>query len=165
VTPAPLPSVADPVRTQSSWDHEKRKRRGGGGPLLVLAVLAGGVFGVGVYTGRIDVHGLKGQVASATSAVGTAVASATSAVGTVVASATAAIESSIPPLPDLPIVPAPSASEADDDDDDEPTASSTSSAGRAAPPLAGHASAHGAGTRKSAPHTKHGVRWHKHHPQ
>ena len=99
VLPVLPPAPADPVRTQSSWDHEKRRKRGGGGPLLLLALVAAGVFGFGVYTGRIDVRVLKGQVASATSAMGTAVASATSAVGTAMASATAAIESAIPVPP------------------------------------------------------------------
>jgi serine/threonine protein kinase len=164
-TPTPPLAAADPARTQSSWDHEKRKKRGGGGPLLLLALLAGGVFGVGVYTGRIDVHGLRGQVASATSAMGTVVASATSAVGTAVASATAAIESSIPPLPDLPVIPEPSASAADDDDDDDTPAGSTSSAAHGLPSPSGHpSSVHVTGTKKPTPHAGHGGKRHKHHP-
>jgi serine/threonine protein kinase len=156
--PPVSPPPADPVRTQSSWDHEKRRRRGGGGPLLLLAVVAAGVFGFGVYTGRIDVRGLRGQVASATSAVGSQIA----AIPTAVASATAAIESAIP-VPSLTVEPPPSASEAEDED--EPPAPSTSSSSTSAPsPSAYAATTHSGATRK-APHTKHGTKVHKHHPQ
>jgi tRNA A-37 threonylcarbamoyl transferase component Bud32 len=143
---ATAPEVA---RTQASWGDERKGKRRGGGPLVLLAVVAAGVFGVGVYTGQIDVKALRGQVGSAATAAG--LPGATSAVGSVVASATAAVESLIPSalpalpsaLPALPSagvdlspLPSPSASEtADDEDEDVPADSASATAsGSAAPP-------------------------------
>jgi serine/threonine protein kinase len=114
------------ARTQASWGDEPKRKRGGGGPLVFLAVVAAGVFGVGVYTGRIDVKSLRGPAKSAASVV-----------GSVVASATAAVESAIPtvlPIPNLDVSPEPSASEATEDEDDGPADSASASASPSAAP-------------------------------
>ena len=150
-------------RTQASWDHDKKRRRGGVGPLLFLVIVAMGVFGFGVYSGRIDVRALRGQVASATSAV-----------ATVVASATAAVESALPPVTSVSTVtPAPTVADAstsdaddDDDDDDEPPDAAPSARARPSPAPSTHLASlpHGA-PRKATPHNKHGGKSHKHHPQ
>ena len=122
------------ARTQSSWGDDPKRKRGGGGLLVFLAVVAAGVFGVGVYTGKIDVQAMRGSVRS--------VKSAASVVGSVVASATAAVESAIPsipstvPMPTFEPTPEPSASEATDDEDEGPddSASASASPGATAPP-------------------------------
>jgi serine/threonine protein kinase len=118
--PLPLPTAVEVARTQASWGDDPKRRRSRGGPLMLLALVAAGVFGVGVYTGKIDINGMRGPVKSAAIAVGSAVASAT-----------AAVESAIPPtlpMPSLDVVPEPSASMATDDEDDVPTDSASSSA-------------------------------------
>jgi serine/threonine-protein kinase len=128
------PRAAEEVaRTQASWGDDRKGKRGGGGRLVLLAVIAAGVLGVGIYTGRVDVNGMRGPVKSAASAV-----------GSVVAGATAAVESAIPsslPVPSFEPVPAPapSASEASDDEDDVPAdaASASAVASAATPPRYG----------------------------
>ena len=134
------------ARTQSSWheDKQRKRKRGGGGALLLLALVAAAVFGVGIYTGRIDVSAMRGEVSSATSAVGSAMSSATAAVESAMPSIPAM--PSMPPIPSIPAIPSafpstlpssigsievvpvpePSGSEAtDDDDDDAPAESAT----------------------------------------
>jgi len=133
------------ARTQASWGDDPKRKRGGGGPLVFLAVVAAGIFGVGVYTGKIDVRSMRGPVKSAASAV-----------GSVVASATAAVESALPstlPMPTFEPTPEPSASEATDDEDDVPADSASASAGgsAAAPP------------RYAMPARQHGAPRPKHH--
>jgi eukaryotic-like serine/threonine-protein kinase len=138
----------DAARTQQSWHGEepksKRKKKGGSGAtlLLFLVVVAAGVFGVGVYTGRIDVSAMRGEMTGAASAVGTVVASATAAVESAIPTA---LPSSIPiPLPSaipipstlgsIEVVPPDSSAsdETDEDDDDDAAADS------ATPPAASH---------------------------
>jgi len=131
------------------------RRKRSGAPLLLLAVVAGSVLGVGVYTGRIDVRGLRGQVASATSAVGTAVACATAAV----ASAIPVPDFSIP-VPAFSIDPGSSAADTTDDDD-EPPAASTPSTGLV--PSSNRTPVPHGSPRKPTPRTKHGGKVHKHH--
>jgi serine/threonine-protein kinase len=144
-----LPIIAltgERLRTMSSWGRDRRGKRGGGGVVMLL-VAASAVAAVGIYTGRIEVKRLRGDIEGATSAVSSAadvVSSAVSSVGTAVAS-------SLPPLPAMPAMPsmsdepaastsaAPSASasadEAEGDGSDEPPAGSASAAasGGAAP--------------------------------
>jgi serine/threonine protein kinase len=69
VADLPILPFATPerARTQSSWGQERRGKRGGGGALVLLLLLAGGVLGVGLYSGRFN--GVRGQLAGATSAV------------------------------------------------------------------------------------------------
>jgi serine/threonine-protein kinase len=109
VRPPPPPEHA---RTQASWDEDQRRqpkrsaeRRGGGGALALLVVVVLGVFGVGVFTGRIDLSSLTGQAASATSAMSKGIASATAAVESALPSSLPSaipalpLPSSLPPLP------------------------------------------------------------------
>jgi serine/threonine-protein kinase len=163
-------SVPQVARTQASWHDDeqerrsKRKKGGGGGALLLLLLVVGGVFGVGVYTGRINLAALRGQVSSATSAVGSAVASATAHVASAIPSSfpstlpsTLGIPSSIPipsslptalpsslpipiPLPDIEPVPDPAASDWTDDEEepgDAAAAPSAVSAPSSIPPSGG----------------------------
>ncbi len=77
---SPRPLRAEEVaRTQASWG-EDRNRRGGGGLLLLLSVVVAGVLGFAIYTGRLDVAGMRGPAKTAASAVGSVVAGATAAV-------------------------------------------------------------------------------------
>jgi serine/threonine protein kinase len=59
--------------TPSRWGREKREKRGSALPLLVL--LAASALAIALYSGRVDVTGLRGQIAGATSAVASAVGS------------------------------------------------------------------------------------------
>jgi len=175
---ASRPAQPEIARTQASWhDDAKREaepppksRRGGAGPLFVLAVLAAGVFGVGVYTGKIDVGALRSQVSSATSAVSSAAASAIPAIESAIPSAMPPIPSNVPttpsaiasaiesalPTPSVELfpVPAPSASEGTDDDDldDDAAAPSASGSPFAAPRPAPHPA-----PKHVTPHPKHYV--------
>ncbi len=120
---------AERARTMSAWGHEGRgKRRGGGLALLVL--VAGGVLGIGVYSGRIQVKTLRGDLQGATSAVSSAavaVSSAVASVSSAVASVSSAVASSLPPVPILeePSASADSESEAEEEESGEPAASSS----------------------------------------
>jgi len=96
-SPLSLRAAEEVARTQASWGDDRKGKRGGGGLLVLLAVIAASVLGVGIYTGRVDVKSMRGPVKSAASAV-----------GSVVAGATAAVESAIPstlPVPTLDVVP------------------------------------------------------------
>jgi hypothetical protein len=71
----PVVAVKPPetARTQSSWGEEdKTRKRGGGSALTLLATVAVILVGIGVYTGKIDVHALAGQTTSATGAASAA---------------------------------------------------------------------------------------------
>jgi serine/threonine protein kinase len=121
-------------RTLSAWGRDRRGKRGGGAMLLLCVV--GGVLAVAVYSGRIQVKKLEGEIKGATSAV----SSAAVAVSSAVSSVSSAMASSLPPLPPLPAVstipidePSSSASasasadpegEADEEGTSEPTAPS-----------------------------------------
>ena len=158
--------VTNVARTQASWQEDGRSRRGGSGALLLLVLIAGGVFVVGVLTGRIDVKGIKGEVASAASAVSSTVASASSVVASASSAIASALPSSIPstipsdlPIPQLGLDPAPSASdlaapsasgsaapaasdEPDDEDEVDDTPPGASASGPAAPSTAPVPAAH-----------------------
>ena len=131
-------------RTMSSWGRDRRGRRGGGGAILLL-LAASGLAAVAVYTGRLGVVKLQGDLAGASSAVSSAanavssaagaVSSAVTSVSSAVSSVSSAVASSLPPLPPLPGItdePAASASAApsasprrgrtSDQDEDEPAA-------------------------------------------
>jgi serine/threonine-protein kinase len=125
-SPLSLRAAEEVARTQASWGDDRKGKRGGGGLLVLLAVIAASVLGVGIYTGRVDVKSMRGPVKSAASAV-----------GSVVAGATAAVESAIPstlPVPTLDVVPEPSASESGDDEDDGPADGASSAVASAATP-------------------------------
>jgi serine/threonine-protein kinase len=125
-SPLSLRAAEEVARTQASWGDDRKGKRGGGGLLVLLAVIAASVLGVGIYTGRVDVKSMRGPVKSAASAV-----------GSVVADATAAVESAIPstlPVPTLDVVPEPSASESGDDEDDGPADGASSAVASAATP-------------------------------
>jgi serine/threonine-protein kinase len=135
-----LPIIAltgERLRTKSSWERDKRGKRGRGG-LVMLLVVASAVAAIGIYSGRIEVKRLRGDLEGATSAMSSAagaVSSAVSSVGTEVASA-------MPPFPALPDEPAASASgagapagsasasaeDSDSEGTDEPPAGSASAA-------------------------------------
>jgi eukaryotic-like serine/threonine-protein kinase len=152
----PVVAVKPPetARTQSSWGEEdKTRRRGGGSALTLLATVAIILVGVGVYTGKIDLHFLGGQGASAASASPTAKGAkaapgASSSTTTItvppIASIVAPIASVVEPImsalvppassaPGASSAPAPSASaqeeadggEDEESDDEEPAASAT----------------------------------------
>jgi serine/threonine-protein kinase len=160
---AALPGVASPTseaseppvgdveraRTQATWsglDPRKRGRRAGRWPLLALVVVAAGVFALGVYTGGIRMSALRGRVASATSAVASAVESALPA-ATGTASHHAPAASSKPPTAPSASAPAPSASAApaasdeppDDEEEEDPEAVASAIASAIAPYLAPYA--------------------------
>jgi serine/threonine protein kinase len=144
------------ARTQSSWGEDRKRKRGGGAPLLLLALVAAAVFGVGVYTGKIDIEALRGRVSGATSAVSSVVASATEAVVSALPTAppvpppldrppaqSATSTASAPPATSASA--APSATESDPEDDAAADAPSSSPAviaagpPRSAPPAHLHA--------------------------
>jgi serine/threonine-protein kinase len=117
------------ARTQSSWHEDRQPRRRGGGPLMVLVLVVVGVLGVGIYTGRIDVRNVRGQVSSASSVLSSAVATATAAIASAMPST---IPSVLPPLPSSSAwsigsltadvgsaAPDPSASDSADDEEEE----------------------------------------------
>jgi serine/threonine protein kinase len=103
----PLPvlplATSEGVRTESSWGHERRGRRSGGGALLFLVLTAGVVLAVGVWTGRIRVSGLRGELAGAGSAVTSAASAVSSAVSSAANSAASAVSSVATSLPELPL--------------------------------------------------------------
>jgi eukaryotic-like serine/threonine-protein kinase len=165
-------------RTISSWGDQRRSRRGGSGAVLLLLV-ASGIAAFAVYTGRIEMKKLRGDLAGASSAV-TSVASsaasvASSAAGEVssavseVSSTVSAVASALPPLPSLPIeepsasgaasasaAPAPSGSAAapeDEDGEDEPEEN-----GQPAASASGHApgAAPAAAAKHATPSKAHG---------
>jgi serine/threonine-protein kinase len=88
--PLPPPETA---RTQASWHDDERRssKRGGGIPIAFVGLVVLGLVGVALYTGTVDVSGLRGKITHATNAVGSAVTSAT-----------AAAESAVPSVPTLP---------------------------------------------------------------
>jgi serine/threonine protein kinase len=167
-------------RTISSWGHDRRGKRGGGG-LVFLLLVASGLAAVAVYTGRIGVMKLSGDLGGAASAMSSAagaVSSAVSAGASAVSAGASAVASSLPPLPPLPGMPdepagsasagpassasASGSSEAEqgepggsDEPGDEPAASEAASAGAA--PQA-HPAAH-----KAKPKPTHHGKPHKHH--
>jgi serine/threonine protein kinase len=176
--PAVVEKPVEVARTQQSWgtDSGRKRRRGGGGAFAVLAIVAVGVLVAGVYTGRIDLKSLTGQVASATSAVASALpapsnvpplASVVAPLASALASAASAMAP--PASSTAPIASAedPDASDDGDDDDDEPsTAASSASSGVAAvpawrPPTSPHLAQP---QPKHAPvRPRHGKGTHKHH--
>ncbi len=87
-------------RTISSWGQDRRGRRGGGG-LVVLLLIASGLAAVAVYTGRIGVMKLRGDLGGAASAM----SSAAGAVGSAVSAGASAVASSLPPMPEMPVMP------------------------------------------------------------
>ncbi len=165
-------------RTMSSWGRDRRGKRGGGGIILLL-LAASGLAAVAVYTGRLGVVKLQGDLAGATSAVSSAASAVSSAAGAVgsavnsvssaVSSVSSAVASSLPPLPPLPGItdePAASASAApsasassgeEDDQDDEPAASGKPSGGPAPQGAQGHPAAQKAHAKPTHHKT------HKHH--
>jgi serine/threonine-protein kinase len=139
------------ARTQATWsevDARRRGRRAGRWPLVALVVVAASVFALGVYTGGIRMSALRGRVASATSAVASAVESALP-VSTGTASHHAPSASSKPPpAPPAPSAspPAPSASaapaasdEPDEEEEEDPEAVASAIASAIAPYLAPYA--------------------------
>jgi serine/threonine-protein kinase len=153
-----LPLATERGRTQSSWGHYDRGRKGGGGrrALLLLLLAVGGIFGLAVYSGRVNLGFLKGSVAQATSAIATAIPPAS------------AIQ--IPPIPSTlgsafgMNAPAESADGGDDNDDDTPTPTASASATTTSrPAVPGHSAA--AVVKKppvAQPPPKHGIT-HRHH--
>jgi serine/threonine-protein kinase len=106
----PLPvlplATAERNRTVSSWGGKERARSGSGALLtLLLGVI--GVLALGLYSGRVSVNHLRGDIAGAASVVG----SAASAVSSAMASGLPAVPamSSIPIPSALPNIPIPSA--------------------------------------------------------
>jgi serine/threonine-protein kinase len=104
-------ATSERVRTVSSWGRRDRGERAGGevrrrGSLVGLLVLAAGAgMGVALFTGRLSVRGIAGDIAGATSAV----ASAASAVSAAASALPSALPSSLPALPSaLPQIPIPS---------------------------------------------------------
>jgi serine/threonine protein kinase len=152
----PLPVLAlatERGRTQSSWNHEKRRKRGGGGALLLLALFAGGIFGAGVFTGRINVKLLRGSVAQATSAIATAIPAASqipSALG-------------IPSSFGINLSDATDAGASEDDDNEDASASPaapTSTAPHVPAPI--HSATKRPAVTVTHPHVSN-QHWHKHH--
>jgi eukaryotic-like serine/threonine-protein kinase len=68
------PAVVPGGRTQSSWAGDRKRKRGGRTPLLVLVSMAVGVAAVGVATGKLDLHALRGRLGDAASAPSAAIA-------------------------------------------------------------------------------------------
>ena len=102
--------TGDRGRTMSSWGHDKRGKRRGGGAVLLLLVAASGIVGYAVYTGRVEVKKLRGDLEGATSAVSSA-ASAVSSAANAMSSAVASAMPEMPTMPTMPLdEPAPSAS-------------------------------------------------------
>ncbi len=152
-------------RTMSSWGRGERVKRGGGTTRAILFLLfASVVVGFAVYSGRIEVKRLKGDIAGASSAVSSAAVAVSSAANAVSSAATelsSAVASALPALPLPSENPAPSASaaasaEPDDEDEPEPSASS---APKPAPPSSTAHPAPAAAKPKPKPHHKH-----HHHP-
>jgi len=146
--PVPL----DRAATELSWREGRFARRSGAGPFTILVLVALGVFGAGLYWGKIRVRGLRQQVASATSVVTSAVASA-------VESAIPMVESALPPLP-----PVPSTEEATQESpvasSASPTAATPPPVATAPPPVPAHAAAP---VKKPPPKPRHHPRpWKKH---
>jgi serine/threonine-protein kinase len=184
-----LPSVAEKApeiaRTQQSWHTEDKRRRGGPSALTLLLVLVAGGVGVGIWSGKIDVKALGGQVSSATSAVASAIpvpssvpplasvvapiASAVAPLASAVAPIASAISSAAiaiaPPSASASAAPAGSSDEADaqsdeEPEDEEPAASSTHVASPVPrPPSAPHTTV----PRRAPVRPKHGKGWRKHH--
>jgi serine/threonine-protein kinase len=161
------------LRTMSSWGRDKRGKRGGGG-LVMLLVVASAVAAIGIYSGRIEVKKIRGDIEGATSAVSSAadvVSSTVSSVSTAMASSMASsLPSSLPALPSMPSFPdepaasasgAPAASasaEETDQDDDTPAGSASAVATAGAPPAARPSQA-----KPHAKPTTHHTSKHKHH--
>ncbi len=130
---------AEVARTQESWGTERGRKRRGGGAFVFLAVVALGVLGVGLYTGRITVRSVTQQVASATSAVASALpassdvpplARVVAPLASVLQSAASAIAPVASAAASAAFADEPDASgDADEDDDDEPTATPSASSG------------------------------------
>jgi len=162
-------------RTISSWGRDRRGKRSGSGAVVLLLV-ASGLAAIAVYTGRIGVMKLTGDLGGAASAMSSAagaVSSAVSAGASAVSAGASAVASSLPPIPPLPPLPgmndepagsasaAPSGSASDGEqgesggsDEPEPTASASASGSPAAP---GHPAA-------QKPHAKpHHGKTKKHH--
>jgi serine/threonine-protein kinase len=181
---------AERARTQASWGEDRRPRRGGSGPLIVLLVVAAGVFAFGVYSGTIKVSALRGQVASATSAVASAVGSAlpvATAPGShhgdvvpakppaPVASASSSAAAEPPPAapssPPSAATPSPSAApssseEPDEEDEDEPMPVASAIASAIAPYLAPYAGpAPGLSPSPTPPHASASPSAAKKHPK
>jgi serine/threonine-protein kinase len=177
-----LPSVSRPTgslatgeraRTMSSWGRDRRGKRGSGGAivlLLVVSVLAS----IAVYSGRIEVKRLSGDIAGATSAMSSAAGAAVSAVSSVSSAVASSVASSLPPMPTLPSSlpfdePAASASADPDDTEPEPEpsseASGTSSASSAssAPATSPGGAAHAPAAKPKPKPTHHGKPYHRHH--
>jgi eukaryotic-like serine/threonine-protein kinase len=160
-------------RTMSSWDRDKRGKRGGSGTALLLLFLlvVSGIAVFALFSGRIEMKKLRGDLEGATSAmssaagaVSSAASSAAGAVSSAVSSVSSAVASSLPPLPILPIdEPAASGSadsEAESAGSDEPEAPSASASGAGAAPAAAHASP----PKPHAKPTHHaGKPYHRHH--
>jgi eukaryotic-like serine/threonine-protein kinase len=94
-------------RTMSSWGRDRRGKRGGSGAVLLL-LAASGLAAVAVYSGRIGVMKLSGDLGGAASAVSSAagaVSSAVSAGASAVSAGASAVASSLPPIPPLPPLP------------------------------------------------------------
>ena len=143
--PAIAQKPAEVARTQESWGEDKKKKRSGPSVLVLLLVVVAGAVGVGLYSGKIDVSSITGQVRSATSAVASALPAASSVppLASVVAPLASAISSAASALvpapstsPSASSAPAPAASvdevdasgdgdEADDEDIGPATASSS----------------------------------------
>ena len=148
-------------RTISSWGRDRRGKRSGNG-LVVLLVVASGLAAVAVYTGRIGVMKLRGDLGGAASAM----SSAAGAVSSAVSAEASAVASSLPPIPPLPPLlpsdePAASASGSSSSEAEEPEPGSeepaASASGSAGPTPQGHPGAqkgHGKATHKGK---------HKHH--
>jgi len=130
---------AEVARTQESWGTEKGRKRRGGGAFVLLAVVALGVLGFGLYTGRITMKSVTQQVASATSAVASALPAPSSVppLASVVAPLTSVLQSAASAIAPVASAAAsaafadePDASgDADEGDDDEPTATPSASSG------------------------------------
>jgi serine/threonine protein kinase len=148
-------------RTISSWGRDRRIKRSGSGAVLLLLV-ASGLAAIAVYTGRIGVMKLRGDLGGAASAM----SSAAGAVSSAVSAGASAVASSLPPIPPLPPLPgidepAASASGSSSSEAEEPEPGgeepAASAAGSAGPAPQGHPAAqkaHGKPAHKGK---------HKHH--
>jgi serine/threonine-protein kinase len=163
-------ATGERARTMSSWGRDKRGKRGSGGAIILLLV-ASVLVSIAVYSGRIEVKRLSGDIAGATSAMSSAAGAVSSAVSSVSSAVASSVASSLPPLPSLPSslpglpLDEPAGSASADSDDPEPEASGEPASSSAA---STPTSAAGSGVRPPAAKPKpkpthHGKPYHRHH--
>jgi serine/threonine-protein kinase len=167
-------ATGDRSRTVSAWGRRERpaervptgrldraddraRRRRGSGVFALFALGTAGVFAVAVFSGRLSMRRIQGDIAGATSAVASA------------ASAVSAVASAIPEIPipsalPIPVFDPPPAEPdgGEDVDDEEDAAPAHENSPRQTP---GSASAHPPQGKGHAPaKTKHVVVKHRRHP-